>query len=191
MRAAIYARYSSDNQRDASIEDQVRACRARIGREGWSPVATYSDRAVSGASRLRPGYQRLLEDARTGRFDVVVAEALDRLSRDQEDTAALHKHLAFAGVRLITLVRAAAPTLPTANCTHMPPAKDTICAKRALNRRIVQPRCAQNFLFAVHQGSLLRHLRVFEESNYAANGRSSVCRKLRLFVQKSLICRKP
>src|SRR5512132_1540661 len=58
---------------------------------------------VSGASRLRPGYQKLLEDARAGTFDIVVAEALDRLSRDQEDTAALYKQLGFAGVRLVTL----------------------------------------------------------------------------------------
>ena len=52
---------------------------------------------------MRPGYQKLLEDARAGRFDVVVAEALDRLSRDQEDVAALFKHLRFADVRLVTL----------------------------------------------------------------------------------------
>src|SRR5206468_8853090 len=59
--------------------------------------------AMSGASRLRPGYQKLLEDARGGQFDVVVAEALDRLSRDQEDVAGLYKQLCFAGIRLITL----------------------------------------------------------------------------------------
>ena len=103
MRAVIYARYSSDNQRDASIEDQVRTCKARIEKEGWVLVATYSDHAVSGSNRLRPGYQKLLEDARGGAFDVVIAEALDRLSRDQEDTAALFKHLAFASVKLVTL----------------------------------------------------------------------------------------
>ena len=103
MRAAIYARYSSDNQRKASIEDQVRLCRQRIENEDWTFVATYTDHAVSGASSLRPGYQKLLEDARAGAFDAVIAEGLDRLSRDQEDVAALYKHLNFAGVRLITL----------------------------------------------------------------------------------------
>ena len=81
----------------------MRLCRARIEAEGWSLVTTYTDHALSGASRLRPGYQKLLEDARAGNFDVVVAEALDRLSRDQEDTAALYKQLGFAGVRLVTL----------------------------------------------------------------------------------------
>ncbi len=86
-RAAVYARYSSDNQRDASIEDQVRQCRARIDRGDWTLTQVYSDAAISGATVLRPGYQKLLEESRNGAFDVVVAEALDRLSRDQEDIA--------------------------------------------------------------------------------------------------------
>jgi site-specific DNA recombinase len=101
--AVIYARYSSELQSDASIEDQVRLCRARIEREGWQYLHAYTDRAASGASALRSAYQRLLEDARRGGFDIVVAEALDRLSRDQEDIAALFKRLRFAGVRLFTL----------------------------------------------------------------------------------------
>jgi site-specific DNA recombinase len=101
--SAIFARYSSDLQREASIEDQVRACLARIVAEGWERAATYTDHGLSGASRLRPGYQELLEGARAGAFEVVIAEALDRLSRDQQDVAALYKHLAFAGVRLTTL----------------------------------------------------------------------------------------
>jgi len=91
MRAVIYARYSTDLQREASIEDPVRICRQRIEQEGWHLAATYSDAASSAASRLRPGYQRLLRDARGGLIDVVVAEALDRLSRDQENVAALYK----------------------------------------------------------------------------------------------------
>ncbi len=103
MRAVIYARYSSDLQRDASVEDQVRLCRELIEREGWTTDATYADRGQSGASTLRAGYQKLLEDARAGRFDVVVAEALDRLSRDQEDVAGLYKRLQFAGVQLVTI----------------------------------------------------------------------------------------
>ena len=103
MRAVIYARYSSDLQSEASIEDQAHNCRSRIDAEGWELIDTYSDRAVSGASTLRPGYQQLLMDARAGLIDVIVAEALDRLSRDQEDIAALYKQLTFAGVKLITL----------------------------------------------------------------------------------------
>ena len=103
MRAVIYARFSSENQREASIEDQIRLARAHIEGRGWTFLHAYNDRAISGASALRPGYQRLLADARAGQFDVVVAEALDRLSRDQEDVAALYKRLSFAGIRIVTL----------------------------------------------------------------------------------------
>jgi len=52
---------------------------------------------------MRPGYQKLLEDARAGTFEIVVSEALDRLSRDQEDIAGLYKHLSFSGVMMVTL----------------------------------------------------------------------------------------
>ena len=103
MRAVIYARYSSDLQRDASIEDQVRVCRKRIDAEGWSLGRVYSDHAASGASHLRAGYQGLLQDARSQKFDVVVAESLDRLSRDQEHVAGLYKQLSFHGVLLLTI----------------------------------------------------------------------------------------
>ena len=103
MRAVVYARYSTEHQREESIEDQVRICRERIAREGWELLQVFQDRAMSGASTLRPGYQALLAGARDGAFDVVVAEALDRLSRDQEDVAALFKRLRFAGIQIVTL----------------------------------------------------------------------------------------
>ncbi|MCC7168267.1 MAG: recombinase family protein [Rhodospirillales bacterium] len=100
---AIYARYSTDLQNVASIEDQVRLCKERISREGWKLGFTYADRSMSGANHLRPGYQKLLEEARKGTFDIVVAEALDRISRDQEHVAGFFKQLTFSGVKLITL----------------------------------------------------------------------------------------
>jgi DNA invertase Pin-like site-specific DNA recombinase len=103
-RVALYARYSSDNQREASIADQLRLCRERAAKEGWTVAEEYSDQAISGATLiLRPGVQALIQDALRGRFRLVVAEALDRISRDQEDTAAVYKRLAFAGVRIVTL----------------------------------------------------------------------------------------
>jgi site-specific DNA recombinase len=101
--AAIYARYSSDRQSDASIEDQVRLCEELAKREGYGVVETYADRAVSGASMLRPGLQALMVDALAGRFTILIAEALDRLSRDHADVAAIYKRLSFAGVRILTL----------------------------------------------------------------------------------------
>jgi len=103
MRAAVYARYSSENQREASIEDQIRICKVRVNREGWKLATSYSDSAISGSQLLRPGYQKLLQEVRDGSIDVVVAEALDRVSRDQEHIAAFFKQLTFAGVKLITI----------------------------------------------------------------------------------------
>ncbi|MBV0893573.1 recombinase family protein, partial [Paracoccus sp. Z118] len=78
-------------------------CRERADREGWQIVGTYEDAATSGASLLRPGIQRLQQDGRARRFDIVMAEALDRLSRNQADVAALYQNLSFAGVAIETL----------------------------------------------------------------------------------------
>jgi hypothetical protein len=95
---ALYARYSTDNQSVVSIEDQFRICREHAGRERWQVVDTYHDAAISGASViLRPGVQLLLQDAQRGRFDIVLAEALDRVSRDQADVATLFKPGRYAG----------------------------------------------------------------------------------------------
>lgn len=102
-RVALYARYSSDAQRDASIEDQLRLCRSHAKRQGWTVTLCYTDRAMSGASLLRPGIQELMRDAQRGGFDLVLAEALDRISRDQEDVAGVFKRLRFAGVGIVTL----------------------------------------------------------------------------------------
>ncbi|WP_245259139.1 recombinase family protein [Salinarimonas rosea] len=103
IQAVIYARYSSDQQRDASIEDQVRICRERAEREGWAVASVYSDHGLSGASLLRPGIQQLMQDATRGKFTIVIAESLDRLSRDQEDIAGFYKRMRFAGVSILTL----------------------------------------------------------------------------------------
>jgi site-specific DNA recombinase len=103
MRVSIYARYSSDKQREASIEDQVRLCEERAAREGWKVVKRYTDRAISGASLVRPGIQALMQDAQAGKFDLVLTESLDRISRDQEDIAGVYKRLRFAGVKMHTL----------------------------------------------------------------------------------------
>ena len=103
MRVAIYARYSTELQRDASIEDQIRVCEARAEREGWEVVNRYTDHASTGSNLMRPGVQMLMQDAMQEGFDLVLAEALDRLSRDQEDIAHIYKRLTFNGIKLITL----------------------------------------------------------------------------------------
>lgn len=103
MRCALYARFSSDLQRAASIEDQLRLCAARAERDGWTVVGTFADAAISGATMLRPGYQALLAAMRAGEVDIVLAESLDRISRDLEHVAAFHKAAMFCRVRIITL----------------------------------------------------------------------------------------
>ena len=100
-RAAIYARYSTDLQSERSAEDQIALCREFAEREGLAIAATYLDEARSGASVLgRDGLLDLLDAARQGKFEVVVVEALDRLSRDMEDLAGLHKRLSFLGLEI-------------------------------------------------------------------------------------------
>jgi site-specific DNA recombinase len=102
-RAAIYARFSTDLQDDRSIEDQIAICREYARRHDLLVVETYDDRAASGASVFnRDGVQRMLAAARAGVFDVVIAESMSRVGRDQEDRAAIRKRLRFAGVTTMT-----------------------------------------------------------------------------------------
>ncbi len=101
-RAAIYARYSTDMQSAASITDQVRICRRLAEERGWQVVEVFADEAMSGATHLRPEFQRMQQAAKQGDFDVLVAEALDRLSRDQEHIAGLHKHMRYLGIAMVT-----------------------------------------------------------------------------------------
>jgi site-specific DNA recombinase len=99
VRVAAYARYSSDQQRDASLEDQLRNCRGLCDRQGWPTPVEFTDAAMSGARNDRPGYKRLLDAA--GDFDVILVDDLSRLSRDSIESAQAVKRLTFAGVRLI------------------------------------------------------------------------------------------
>ncbi len=102
-RAAIYARYSSDLQTEASIEDQVRLCRSRAEKDGFEIVQVFTDHAISGGHLSnRPGAISLMNSARDGAFEVVLAESLDRLSRDQEDIASIFKRLSHVGVAIHT-----------------------------------------------------------------------------------------
>ncbi len=101
---ALYARYSSDLQNSQSIDDQFNLCRQFAERQGWKVVEYYRDEAISGASiRGREGIARLLDEAQAGRFDTLCAEALDRISRDQEDMAHVYKALRFRGIALHTV----------------------------------------------------------------------------------------
>ena len=93
-----------ERQSTRSIDRRPAAsCRLHAERQGWTIVEEYSDHAVSGASMIRAGVQALLGDALRRRFDVVLTELLDRLSRDQEDIAGFYKRMRFAGIKIVTL----------------------------------------------------------------------------------------
>ena len=81
MRTVIYARYSSNLQSDASIEDQIEVCRRYAKQRGWTIIDTFEDRAISGASTARPGFQSMMAKIEHGKIDVVLAESLDRIGR--------------------------------------------------------------------------------------------------------------
>lgn len=103
QRATLYARYSTDKQRETSITDQLREAHARADREGWHVVATHADEGVSGSTPLtmRVGGKALLADALAKRFDVLIVEGLDRLSREIGEAETVVKRLEHRGVRII------------------------------------------------------------------------------------------
>ena len=99
----LYGRHSSDLQNPRSTFDQLTALRVVAEARGYTVVGEFADEAVSGSTLLRPGLRDLLARAGRGEFNRVLAEALDRISRDQEGVAHVFKRLAFAGVTLETL----------------------------------------------------------------------------------------
>lgn len=103
LRAALYARYSTDQQRQTSIDDQLRAARLRAAAEGWCIVAQHADQGISGSVpvALRPGGKALLADVLAGRFDVLVLEGLDRLSRELGEAETVTKRLEHRGIRIV------------------------------------------------------------------------------------------
>ncbi|WP_417999883.1 recombinase family protein [Hyphomicrobium sulfonivorans] len=104
MRAAIYARFSSDLQNPKSADDQIVECRRYVEREGGSVVLTFKDEAVSGASiENRPQLQALLTIAGNGVVDAVIVESLDRLSRSVGDLDNIRRRLVFHKIKLISL----------------------------------------------------------------------------------------
>ena len=103
MRAVIYARFSTELQSVASIEDQARLCRERATALGLTVVAVHSDCAISGATPVnrRPGASGCVADALAGRFDVLLIESLDRLSRDLVEQETVIRRLEHRGIRII------------------------------------------------------------------------------------------
>ena len=103
QRVAIYARFSSERQRETSIDDQVRRCRDYIAQAGGDPdtAIVFSDYAISGASLDRPGFESLMAAVDDKRIDTIVTEDISRISRDFADSAMVFKRLQFAQIPLI------------------------------------------------------------------------------------------
>ncbi|PVA07470.1 resolvase, partial [Thalassorhabdomicrobium marinisediminis] len=89
-------------QTATSIDDQMRVCRALANAHGFNVIRSFRDDAISGATDLRPGFQDLLQAALSGEIDVVLAESLDRLSRDLEHISGFYKRMQFYGVEIVT-----------------------------------------------------------------------------------------
>ena len=87
MTAVIYARYSSDNQREESIEGQIRECTAYAEKNGITVVKHYIDRALSAKTDNRPDFQQMIKDSEKRLFDIVLVWKLDRFARNRLDSA--------------------------------------------------------------------------------------------------------
>lgn len=103
LRVVTYARYSTDQQRAASIQDQIRNCRRYSDAERWTIAAGYADEAMSGADNSRPQYLAMLAAAGRGEIDVLLLDDLSRLSRDQVESEQVIRRLEFHGVRIIAV----------------------------------------------------------------------------------------
>ncbi len=101
MKAAAYARFSTDKQRDASIDDQLRNCRRWAERHGAELASVFEDRGISGASKDRPGFKDMLAAADAGSFDVLLVDDLSRLSRDDVETKQTIRRFKFRGLRIV------------------------------------------------------------------------------------------
>ncbi len=102
MKAIIYARYSSDSQREERIEGQLRECKEFAEKNAITIIGTYIDRALSARTDKRPDFQRMIKDSAKHQFDLVIVWKLDRFSRDRYDSAHYKSILAKNGVKVIS-----------------------------------------------------------------------------------------
>jgi len=102
MNAVIYARYSSDNQREESIEGQLRECKAFAEKSGITILNSYIDRALSAKTDNRPEFQHMIKDSSTHLFDLIIVWKLDRFARNRFDSAHYKNILKKNSVRVIS-----------------------------------------------------------------------------------------
>ena len=102
MIGVIYARYSSDNQREESIEGQLRECKAFAEKNDIQILDTYIDRALSAKTDNRPEFQRMIKDSAKGKFEIVLVWKLDRFARNRYDSAHYKTLLRKNGVKVVS-----------------------------------------------------------------------------------------
>ena len=102
MKAVVYARYSSDGQREESIEGQLRECKEFADRHNMTILESYIDRAQSARSDDRPGFQKMIRDSAKKQFDVVLVWKLDRFARNRFDSATYRAILRRNGVKVLS-----------------------------------------------------------------------------------------
>ena len=102
MKGVIYARYSSDNQREESIEGQLRECKEYAEKNDIQIIGTYTDRALSAKTDNRPDFQKMIKDSADKKFDVVLVWKLDRFARNRYDSAYYKNVLRRNGVKVLS-----------------------------------------------------------------------------------------
>lgn len=100
--AVIYARYSSDNQSEQSIEGQLRVCNEYAKTHDITVVKSYIDRAMTGTNDNRPDFQRMIKDSARKEWELVLVYKLDRFSRNKYEMAVHRKTLKDNGVKVIS-----------------------------------------------------------------------------------------
>ena len=106
MNGVIYARYSSDNQREESIEGQLRECTAYAEKNGISILDTYIDRALTAKTDHRPNFQKMIKDSEKHTFDYIIVWKLDRFARNRYDSAHYKALLKKHGVKVLSATEA-------------------------------------------------------------------------------------
>src|SRR5262249_20734008 len=105
VKCAMYARYSSENQRPESIDDQILACRSLAADRGYAidQAHVYADRAASGTRRDRHGLETMLEASGRGELDTVLVDDLSRLARDNYLLLSILAELRANGVGVVSV----------------------------------------------------------------------------------------
>ena len=102
MNVVIYARYSSHNQQETSIEGQLKVCHEFCERNNYTVIHEYIDRAISGRTDNRPDFLQMIQDSASRHFDFIIVYQLDRFSRNRYDSAHYKNKLKKYGVRVLS-----------------------------------------------------------------------------------------